>query len=185
MVSGLPRSGTSMMMRMITAGGVPAITDGVRTPDDDNPLGYFEFEPVKRTREDRSWLDGAQGRVVKMVHLLLRDLPEDRRYAVVMMHRDLDEVLASQRRMLERSGRAGAAAPPETLRRIFETQLAGVRAWMDARPCFRRLDVEYARVLADPAAEAERIAAFLGLESSAPLAAAVEPSLYRNRRAPG
>lgn len=182
-VSGLPRSGTSMMMRMICAGGIPALVDGVRAADPDNPHGYFEYEPVKRTRTDPSWLAEAGAKVVKMVHLLLHDLPEGYRYRVVMMDRDLDEVLASQRRMLERSGRSGAQMPPEALKRVFATQLDAVRRWMDARPWFTRLDVRYDRVIADPEGEAGRVAEFLGIPGAAgAMAAAVDPSLYRNRR---
>lgn len=182
-VSGLPRSGTSMMMRMIAAGGVPALTDAVRAADPDNPHGYFEYEPVKRTRADPSWVAGAEGRVVKMVHLLLRDLPEGRRYRVVMMERDLDEVVASQGKMLARQGKAGAKMGGDALKRVYQTQLEGVKRWMDDRPWFSRLEVRYDRVVADAAAEAARVAGFLELGSAAvgPMAAAVDASLYRNR----
>lgn len=182
-VSGLPRSGTSMMMRMIAAGGVPPLTDSARGADEDNPLGYFEYEPVKRTKADASWLDLAGGHVVKMVHMLIQDLPTDlpgRAYAVVLMHRDLDEVLASQAKMLARSGRA--AAPGAVLRRVYEAQMGQVKGWMDRHAAFRRLDVDYARVVADPAGEAGRVAAFLGLATAKNMAAAVDPSLHRNKR---
>ena len=104
-VSGAPRSGTSMMMRMLAVGGIAPLTDGVRVPDTDNPHGYYEYEPVKRTKADDSWLGQAAGRAVKMVHLLLRDLPADRSYRVILMRRDLTEMVTSQRRMLERLGR--------------------------------------------------------------------------------
>jgi hypothetical protein len=182
-VSGLPRSGTSMMMRMICAGGVPALTDQARAPDPDNPHGYFEFEAVKRTREDPSWVSQAPGKVVKLVHLLLPDLPEGRRYRVVLMRRDLDEVLASQQTMLARQGRTGARMPPDALKRVFAAQLDAVTRWMDERPWFSRLEVRYDRVVADPVGEASRVAAFLGVPQAAgAMAAAVDPSLYRNRR---
>ena len=182
-VSGLPRSGTSMMMRMIAAGGVPQLTDGVRTADEDNPLGYAEFEAVKRTKDDPSWLTQAPGKVVKLVHVLLKDLPDTYRYRVVMMHRDLDEVLASQRTMLARSGKSGAALPAETLKKVYASQMQGVAGWLAARSHFSVLDVRYNDVMASPLAEARRVAAFLGLEHNAPeMAAAVEPSLYRNRK---
>jgi hypothetical protein len=182
-VSGLPRSGTSMMMRMICAGGIPALMDQARVPDPDNPHGYFEFEAVKRTREDPSWVSQAPGKVVKLVHLLLPDLPEGRRYRVVLMRRDLDEVLASQQTMLARQGRTGARMPPDALKRVFAAQLDAVTRWMDERPWFSRLEVRYDRVVADPAAEASRVAACLGVPQAAgAMAAAVDPSLYRNRR---
>ena len=181
-VSGLPRSGTSMMMRMISAGGIPALTDSVRPADPDNPLGYFELEAVKRTAADPSWLNGAQGKVVKMVHLLLRDLPEGRRYRIVMMHRDPDELLASQQKMLVRTGRAGAKMPAADLKRVFASQMQAVRAWLDARPHFLVLDVRYDQVIADASGEARRVADFLGIPEAAPrMAGAVDPSLYRIR----
>lgn len=171
-----------MMMRMVAAGGVPVLTDGVRAADADNPHGYFEYEPVKRTRQDPSWLDGAVGHVVKLVHVLLRDLPGDRAYAVVLMHRDLDEVSASQAKMLARSGRTGASLDPEALKRVFAAQLAEVGRLLDSRPGTRRLDVHYARVLADPAGESRRVAEFLGIDWTPAMASAVDPALYRNRR---
>src|SRR5687767_12088310 len=129
-VSGLPRSGTSLMMQMISAGGIPALTDEVRTADEDNPRGYLEFERVKRIKQDTSWLDEARGKVVKMVHLLLYDLPLDRPYRVVFMRRNLDEVLASQRKMLERQGKQGAQIPEAQLRKVFEDQVKKVTTWM-------------------------------------------------------
>src|SRR5271157_5533474 len=100
-VSGLPRSGTSLMMQILAAGGMPILTDGVRQPDAENPRGYFEFEPVKRTREDPGWLSAAQGKAVKMVHLLLLDLPDLFTYRVILMRRPMAEILASQRIMLQ------------------------------------------------------------------------------------
>ncbi len=171
-----------MMMRMLEAGGIPILTDSVRRADPDNPKGYFEFEPVKETRRNPDWLNRADGHAVKMVHTLLRDLPEGRRYAVVMMHRDLDEVLASQQKMLNRSGRTGAAIPPEALKRVFAAQLQDMKTWMAERAWFRRLDVEYANVVRNPLAESERVAAFLGVATAGAMALAVDPALYRNRR---
>ncbi len=183
-VSGLPRSGTSMMMRMIEAGGIPALTDEVRKADEDNPRGYYEFEPVKRTREDPSWVPSAKGRVVKMVHMLLPDLPTGQEYRIVLMLRDLDEVIASQAKMLARSGKK--SAPAEMLKRVYTTQLDGVRAWAGKAPGVRVLEVSYNHMLAEPSREAARVAEFLGLASAAPaMAASVEPSLYRNRKPAG
>lgn len=180
-VSGLPRSGTSMMMRMIAAAGIPPLTDNLRRADDDNPEGYFEFEPVKTTRADPSWLAGAGGKVVKMVHILLLDLPAGYEYRVVMMQRDLDEVVASQAKMLARSGRKGAAA--EVLKRVFTQQMEQVRAWMASHANVRSIDVSYNRVMAEPMTEAQRVAEFLGVAGAAgAMAATVKPDLYRNRR---
>ncbi len=179
-VSGLPRSGTSMMMQMLEAGGLPALTDNIRRADEDNPRGYYEFEPVKKTREDASWLDGAAGKVVKMVYRLLYDLPQDRPYRVVFTRRRLNEVLASQKIMLDRLGRGGD--DDEQIAELFRTQLAEFDQWVGRQECFRLLDVHYRDVLAEPREQAKRISDFLdgGLDVDA-MAAAVDPSLYRNR----
>lgn len=185
-VSGLPRSGTSVMMQMINAGGLPALTDTVRTADVDNPRGYFEFEPVKQTKRDSSWLDQAGGKVVKMVHLLLLDLPIDRdvQYRVVMMARDPDEVITSQSKMLQRLG--SKTPPPESaqLKAIYAQQMAKVTRHLQSHPTrFHLLTVSYNDLIARPADEARRVNVFLGgtLDETA-MAAAVEPSLYRNRK---
>jgi hypothetical protein len=181
-VSGLPRSGTSLAMQMIHAGGMPAVTDGRRTSDDDNPRGYFEFERVKQLRSDKAWLDDAAGKVVKVIHLLLTELPDDRPYRVVFMRRDLREVVKSQSTMLARSGRAGGGLAPERLMAVYEQQLGTVAAWLAARPNFALLDVPYAELVASPAAWVPRINAFLGgtLDEAA-MHAAVDPTLHRNR----
>ena len=184
-VSGLPRSGTSLMMQMIHAGGVPAVTDEIRTPDTDNPRGYFEFEKVKQIKNDTSWLPEAVGRVVKMVHLLLLDLPGDYQYRVVFMRRKLEEVLKSQSVMLERQGKKGAALPPATLMKMYQDQIDKVLKWMGERPNFQFVEVNYNELVQDPHAAAERLASFLNEGGSAlnieKMVGAVDPSLYRNR----
>ncbi len=181
-VSGLPRSGTSLMMQMLAAAGIEPLTDHTRRADEDNPEGYYELEAVKNTRADASWLDHAGGRAVKIIHALIPDLPPGRAYRVILMERDPDEVLASQARMLERSGRAGAALAPAALKRIYLAQLETARRWISAAPGAELLEVNYNRLLADPAAEAARVAGFLGRPlAAAPMAAAVRPDLYRNR----
>ena len=181
-VSGLPRSGTSLMMQMLNAGGVPALTDNLRRPDQNNPRGYFEFEPVKRLRSDHSWLVEAKGRVVKIIHLLLRDLPIDGRfeYRVVMMKRPIYETLASQRVMLEREGKK--SADPAMLEQVYQTQLSQVEEWLAAQPCFKTLPIEYHDVIAGPREAAERVAEFLGggLDLEA-MSASVDPTLHRQR----
>jgi hypothetical protein len=103
-VSGLPRSGTSLMMQMLAAGGLPPLTDNLRDADESNPRGYFEFDPVKRLRSDRSWLDQARGHAVKIIHVLVRELPADGQfhYRLLLMKRPMEEILASQRALLER-----------------------------------------------------------------------------------
>src|SRR5262249_42395496 len=84
-VSGLPRSGTSMMMNILTAGGIQALTDGERLPDESNPRGYFELEKVKYLGRDRSFLSDAVGKVVKVVSPLLKHLSSEYHYRVIFM----------------------------------------------------------------------------------------------------
>jgi len=184
-VSGLPRSGTSMMMQMLAAGGMPVLTDGLRAADEDNPRGYFEYEPVKRTKRQASWVPLAEGLAVKIVYALLRDLPARHEYQVIMMHRDLAETIASQREMLRRSGRNGADVGEETLRGLFEKELREVASWLAAQPNFRVLDVEYGECVHDPARAAARVNRFLGgaLDEGS-MISAVDPLLYRRRPGP-
>ena len=160
-VSGLPRSGTSMAMQMIEAGGLAALTDKIRTPDSDNPRGYYEFEPAKKTKEDPSWLADAPGKVVKMVYRLLYDLPQDREYRVVFVRREMDEILRSQEVMLKRLGE-GAGPPPEQMAALFEAQIAEFQQWLPAQTGIAILYVHYKDVIADARRQAERIDEFLG-----------------------
>jgi hypothetical protein len=184
-VSGLPRSGTSMMMQMLVAGGMPALCDAGRAADEDNPRGYHELEAVKHTRRDLSWLLQAPGKAVKVVHLLLYDLPADRAYRVVLMRRDLREVVASQRVMLRRRGQPGAALSDEQLAATFAAQMRQVEGWLARQTHFRFLPAPYAEVVARPAEWAVRVNGFLGggLDTMA-MAAAVEGSLYRQVATP-
>jgi hypothetical protein len=185
-VSGLPRTGTSLMMQMIHAGGIPALTDKVRASDQDNPRGYFELEAVKRTRKDDSWLTEADGRVVKMVHLLLYDLPDHHQYRVVFMRRDLREVVRSQGVMLERRGTAGARLTDEQLIRAYEGQLTKIERWLDEQPNFQVHQVSYNTLMSDPPPAVSAIKAFLGdgLDGDAMLAS-IDPTLYRQRQGGG
>ena len=132
-VSGLPRSGTSMMMRMLSAGGMPILADDTRPADEDNPFGYYELEAAKGLRNDRRWLQDAVGKAVKVVHLLLPELPKDHAYRVVMMRRDLGEVLASQRAMLQHHGRRGAELAPEKLAETEKTVLEEIALGPEGR----------------------------------------------------
>lgn len=181
-VSGLPRSGTSMMMQMLEAGGLDTLIDEARVPDDDNPRGYFEFEPTKKTRRDTSWVDLAGGKVVKLVHLLLLDLPADRSYRVIMMRRQMSEVLISQEKMLTRQGKKGASLSPDKLAAVFHQQMEDVLIHLREQSCFEFLEIQYADVVADAAEQADAINTFLGgMLDTAAMAAAVDPNLYRNR----
>ncbi len=183
-VSGLPRSGTSMMMRMIEAGGMEVVTDGIRGPDEDNPLGYYELERVKRLKEDSSWLREARGKAVKVISRLLCELPPGETYRVVFMRRPLQEILASQRRMLERLGRAGDAALDERAASAFERHLAQVGQWLEGQRNMEVLYVRYNDVVASPTEWSRVVNRFLGGSlDEGRMAAAVVASLYRQRHA--
>jgi hypothetical protein len=181
-VSGLPRTGTSMMMSMIEAGGIPALVDNIRQADDDNPKGYYEFEPVKQTKKDPSWLKQASGKVVKMVHLLLLDLPLDYQYRVVFMRRNLDEVIVSQNKMLVRQGKDVGDLSEDRLKQVFAAQIIKVQNYVKQHDAFRVIDVSYNEVMKDAAPHVQRVCEFLGgnLNVQAMMEVA-DPSLYRNR----
>lgn len=181
-VSGLPRSGTSMAMQMLHAGGMSVMTDAIRTADADNPHGYLEFERVKQLKTDKSWLDDAAGKAVKIIHLLLMELPTDREYRVIFMRRNLSEVVRSQAVMLERSGRKGAAIPQERMIALFEGQLKAIESWLASRPNFQVLQLDHASFITNATQQAKSINAFLGgtLDESA-MVKAVDPSLHRNK----
>lgn len=188
-VSGLPRSGTSMAMSMLQAGGLGALTDGVRRADESNPKGYYELEAVKELDKqgDARWLRDARGKAVKIVSFLLTFLPEEHDYRVVFMHRDLDEVLASQNKMLvQRAETPGTPEDDAQLRRHYEKHLAGVQRFLARRRCFSVLEVHYRSAIERPHEEARRMNAFLGGSLDVSRMAAVgDPALYRNRRAGG
>jgi hypothetical protein len=185
LVSGLPRSGTSMLMQMLERGGMPIVTDKLRTPDEDNPRGYHEFERVKELdkTKDKGWLKEYRGQVIKLISFLLQDLPLDLNYQVIFMRRNLDEVLRSQNKMLERKGAEGMGVADEKMRQNYELHLQKVYYRLRHIPNFRVLYLDYPAVVEDPRREAVRIAKFLGrtLDIEA-MASAVESSLYRNRQ---
>jgi hypothetical protein len=180
-VSGLPRSGTSLMMQLVGAGGIPTVTDNIRVADTDNPRGYFEYEPVKKIKADASWLPEIRGKAVKMVSQLLYDLPPTEKYQVIFMERDLDEVLASQEKMLERLGRQ--AVPREQMRHAFTLHLTKLWHWVAEQCHLNVLRVRFADVLASPTTEIVRINDFLGHRLNVENAGrAIDSGLYRNRK---
>jgi hypothetical protein len=181
-VSGLPRSGTSMMMKMLEAGGLEVLTDDIRKADRDNPQGYYEFERVKQLDHDRAWLEDARGRVVKVISQLLPKLPGGCTYKVVFMHRAMDEILASQRRMLARRGEPTDEISDEQMAALFRKHLERVEGWLDQQPNFDVLHVSYNQVLTSPQEEARRINTFFGQELDVrAMTDVVDPSLYRQR----
>ena len=182
-VSGLPRSGTSMMMGMLEAGGLPILTDRVRTADEDNPKGYYEFELVKKIETEQEWLQAARGKAVKMISALLKYLPPTYSYQIIFMRRSLAEVLASQRQMLIRRGENPDAVDDARMAALFERHLAWVEEWLAAQPHIRVLYVRYDEVVVDALAQARRVNEFLGggLDIDR-MAAAVDRTLYRQRQ---
>lgn len=180
-VSGLPRSGTSMMMRMLDAGGMPLLTDGVRAADEDNPRGYYEFERVKKLREDAAWLCDAPGKAVKVVSYFLDALPPEYEYRVVFVRRAIAEVLASQRKMLERRGEPDKSGDTR-MAELFEKHLRHVLSWIEGQPNIQTLFIEHRAALEYPHETAARVNAFLGgrLDEDA-MAGAVERGLHRQR----
>jgi hypothetical protein len=183
-VSGLPRSGTSMMMKMLEAGGIPPLADGVREADDDNPKGYYEFERVKKLPDDTGWLPDAEGKAVKIITQLLLKLPETHSYRVVFMRRKIDEILASQKKMLIRRGTFKEDGPSEDrMRAIMLKHVDQVLGWMKSQGNVEFLEVNYNEMLADPAPRVPQVNQFLGgtLDEGAMLSI-VDPDLYRQRK---
>jgi len=172
-----------MMMRMLAAGGIPVVTDGIRQADADNPNGYFEFERAKKIGEDASFLDDAGGKAVKLVYRLLYDLPEPFSYRVIFMKRSLDEVVASQNIMLQRKGENAKPIDDATVIQMFRKELDKVEHWLKGQLNFETLFVDYNRMIREPRDEVIQVSGFLGgkLDIDA-MAAIVDPSLYRNRR---
>lgn len=180
-VSGLPRSGTSMMMRMLEAGGLAVLTDKIRTADEDNPKGYYEFERVKKIVDDQAWLPEARGKVVKIISFLLLKAPAGYDYRVVFMRRALPEVLASQQQMLIRRG---DHTPQDDVRmaQLYEKHLQQAHAWMTGQPNVSATIVDHRAAVSDPRAVAAQVNQFLnGVLDEAAMAAAVDPSLHRQK----
>jgi len=182
-VSGLPRSGTSLMMSMLEAGGTELLTDGLRTADDDNPRGYYEFEQVKKIKEDKSWVDQARGKVVKLISQLVYEVPlEGFRYKVVFMRRNIDEILASQTQMLKRRGTHDPSVSDDEIRRMFLVHLDHVVNWLNEKECVDVLYVNYNRLIKEPAEIIDRLNGFFGgdLDTTA-MASRIDKKLYRQR----
>jgi hypothetical protein len=184
-VSGLPRSGTSMMMKMLQEGGLPVVTDLLRAADIDNPNGYYELESVKQLPEGRAeWLGEAQGRAVKVISALLEYLPPAYHYKVIFMQREMGQVLASQRKMLSNRSQPAGANDAE-MEAQFQEHLAAARYWLGRQPNIEVLYVDYSRLLADPQAACRKVADFLGMELDLERMQAVpDARLYRTRVAP-
>ena len=181
-VSGLPRSGTSMMMKMLSEGGLEVVTDAIRAADEDNPNGYFEFEPVKKLAEGQdAWLTGAGGKLVKVISALLEHLPDQYEYKIVFMEREIKEILASQQKMLERRSEASKATDDE-LEARFREHLKAAKYWLARQPNMTVMYIDYNRLMADPDAHCRPVADFLGLPLDvARMRGVPSERLYRNR----
>lgn len=177
-VSGLPRSGTSMVMAMVAAGGVPGFVDDGRPADASNPKGYWEYGPVKRLKQDNSWLPKARGHVLKVVSPLLPYLPANERYQVIMVTRLREEVLASQRAMLLRLGETFEDGPE--LSQAYDSLDDFLRTWLPQQKQMQVMTIDHGAILGNPAIAAAQLNRFLGGGlNEAAMAGVVDPALYR------
>jgi hypothetical protein len=189
-VTGLPRSGTSMMMRMLASGGMNIVTDNIRRADVDNPKGYYELEKVKQIGRDSSWLEETKGKVFKMVSMLLYELPEEYEYKIIFMKRHMDEILASQKKMLERQKEKNDAGKRENvdydkMGRLYTKHLMDIEMWLKKQNNMDVLFVNYNELLSEPRIQLQTIDSFLGRRLNIDeMANVVDTSLYRNRATP-
>jgi sulfotransferase family protein len=181
-VSGLPRSGTSMMMKMLAEGGLPILTDEVRQPDDDNPNGYYELEVVRQLKEgDIQWLKHADGKAVKVVSTWLEYLPQVYSYKVIFMERELQEILASQKKMLDHRGEE-PKADDKDLEQLFRKHLTAIKPWLVRQPNFDALYVNYNSLIDQPESICNRITEFLSIPlNEIKMLSVPSTKLYRNR----
>jgi len=181
-VSGLPRSGTSLMMQMLQAGGMQVLSDGERKADTDNPKGYLEWERVKQLPKDPGLIAEAEGKVVKVISELLLSIPDGHEYRIIFMQRPLPEVMKSQDEMLRRRGTYESIADTSPIEQAFQRHLVDVNKWLAAKPNVKVLRVHYHRVLREARAVAEEVAQFLATSLGvAAMEQAVDRNLYRNR----
>ena len=181
-VSGLPRSGTSMMMRMLEAGGMRILKDEIRKADDDNPAGYYEFEKVKKLKKDPSWLENAKGKAVKIISSLLEHLPERYTYKIIFMHRNMEEILNSQRQMLIRRGEPTDEVSDEKIGKMFLKHLQKIEERLNKQSNMDVLTIHYNEILKEPAKHGEIINRFLGNAlNTKNMTGVIDRTLYRQR----
>lgn len=180
-VSGLPRSGTSMVMSMLKAGGVQVITDHQRSADIDNPNGYFEYERVKLLKNDNSWLESCKGKAIKIISPLLYYLPDNLSYKIIFIYRDLDEVLASQQKMIMHNNKQ-KNTDDLSLKSTFKKHLKEIYHWLEVKSNMEILHIEYEKIIFNSIACSNIINDFLKLDLSLEaMANSVNSDLYRNR----
>jgi broad-specificity NMP kinase len=182
-VSGLPRSGTSLMMSMLDAAGFPPMQDHIRTADEDNPKGYYEYERVKQMPEgDTAWVKDAKGKAVKVITALLKHLPKKHKYDVIVMRREIEEILASQRKMLERRGEDPNKVADQEMADLFSRHFSETMDWVKAQKNIRFVEISYNQLLEAPEEQVEKVNQFLGGElDTAAMLAKIDPKLYRQR----
>ena len=184
-VSGLPRSGTSLVMQMLQAGGHPILCDESRPADADNPRGYLEYVKVRTLERDASWLAEAEGRAVKVVSPLLSSLPTGFDYRVIFVRRDLREVIRSQELMLQRRNQP-TGPDSATMTIHFERHLTSIDKWLAGRQDMQVLNCQHATLMSDPASVARTIAEFLQRNLDVnQMAGVVDPVLYRQQASAG
>lgn len=176
-VTGLPRSGTSLMMQILNKSGLEILSDGVRQKDISNPEGYYELEAVKGIVKDNSFLKNAVGKVVKIVAPLPMFLDKTLHYRVIFMRRDIEEILRSQEKMLNKD----QSAEREKFSAIYNTHIQKTYQFFELNKIPFQ-DVYYKDLIADPEVELKKIIQFLNLECGwNDLAQVVNPELYRNK----
>jgi hypothetical protein len=181
-VSGLPRSGTSMVMRVREAGGMRILKDEIRKADEDNPAGYYEFEKVKELKKDPSWLENAKGKAVKIISSLLEHLPERYIYKIIFIHRNMEEILDSQRQMLIRRGEATNEVSDEKVGKMFLKHLKKIEERLNKQSNMDVLTVHYNEILKEPAKHGEIINRFLGNTlNTKNMTDVIDQTLYRQR----
>ena len=181
-VSGLPRSGTSMMMKMLEAGGMRILKDEIRKADEDNSAGYYEFEKVKELKKDPSWLENAIGKAVKIISSLLEHLPERYTYKIIFMYRNMEEILNSQRQMLIRRGEPTDEVSDEKMGKMFLKHLQKIEERLNKQSNMDVLTVHYNEILKEPAKHGEIINRFLGNTlNTKNMTGVIDRTLYRQR----
>jgi len=177
-VSGLPRSGTSLMMQMLDHGGMDCLVDGKREADESNPKGYYEYEPVMSIHKDNSWMDKAQNKTVKIVAPLLNKIDEQYRYKIIFMTRDLNEILKSQQKMIGKT----EDVFPVKLYNKFQKLLSNIEVWKKKEPGVELIYLDYKDVLDNPESTVTSIERFLGVPlNRSEMINCIDKKLYRTK----
>lgn len=173
-----------MMMKLLHAGGMEVLTDNLRTADDNNPRGYYEFERVKKLQDgDQEWLEQASGKAVKVISALLEHLPATYSYKILFMRRNMEEILSSQRQMLIRLGQPGGEVNDTQLAEMYQNHLDRVSAWLSEQPHMQVLYVHYNELIEAPLPGLEQINRFLdGRMDVGSMLPVIDKNLYRERK---